>query len=183
MWRSLSLLLSPTTPLIRSQRILCHTHMISVRSSAINATMNEQARQIDKERVITSTDVRPVLACLILLSLFLFTRGLQTCFTQPMTKIEPAHAAAPQQPTATKCSALESSKTREPEAASYSLSMVAIESLGSANCPSTIPVYDVKKMYNRLSESKNSNNQLHMFANIGDWGSALGWRKPRNKQR
>jgi hypothetical protein len=163
--------------------MLYHTHMNSVGSSAINATMNEQTRQIDKERVITSTDVRLVPACLILLSLFLLTRGLQTSSTQHMSKIELVPAAAPQQPTAIKCSALESSKTREPEAASYSLSMVAIGRLGSAKCPSTIPVYDVKKMYNGLSESKNSKNQLYMFADVGDWRSVLGWRKPRNKQR
>jgi hypothetical protein len=96
--------------------------------------------------------------------------------------MELSFIAIQQQRAAIKCGALEPSKTQEPVAA-YSLSKVAIRNLESANCPSTIPVYDVKIMYNGLSKYKNSNNALYMFADVGDWRSALGWRKPRNKHR
>jgi hypothetical protein len=103
--------------------------------------------------------------------------ALQTFIAQSITKMELTPIATQQQPVASKCGALKSSKTQEPEVAHH-LSLVTI-----GDSSSTIPVYDVKNVYSGLSESDNSKNQLYMFVDVGDWRSALGWRKPRSKQK
>jgi hypothetical protein len=103
--------------------------------------------------------------------------ALQTSVTQFITKMKLTPTDTQQQPFTTQRGALKLSKTQEPEVAHH-LSMVTV-----GGSPSTIPVYDIKNVYSGLSESDNSKDQLYMFVDVGDWRSALGWRKPRSKQR